>query len=152
MTESQVWLVVGIFGVGVFLVLVVLLGSYNALVRARNRLEQAFSSIGILLMRRHDVIPNLVATVQRAATVEHDVLADVIAMRKGLINRSPTDRQRLADEATLSTALAQVNVLAEAYPTLQANQGFARLQTTLQDTEDQIAAARRACAGRYSAL
>jgi LemA protein len=155
MSESQVWLAVcGLAALGVALMLI-LLGSYNSLIRARTRLEQALSSIDILLQQRHDLIPGLVAIVQRAASSEHRILTDVIALRGGLLGRSAADRERLAGEASLTAALGQITVLAEAYPALKSNEGFLRLQASLHMVEDQIAAARRACAAaiaRYNDL
>ena len=49
--------------VGIVLVVVVaLIGIYNALVRLRNQVDNAWSQIDVQLKRRHDLIPNLVET------------------------------------------------------------------------------------------
>jgi LemA protein len=59
----------------VIVVLVVLLvvglwGSFNGLVKRRNRTQEAWSEIDVELKRRHDLIPNLVSTVEGYATHE----------------------------------------------------------------------------------
>src|SRR5260370_586183 len=56
-----VWIIVGIV---VVLVVGWLIFTYNGLVTARNRTQEAWSEIDVELKRRHDLIPNLVNTVQ----------------------------------------------------------------------------------------
>src|SRR5664280_1994862 len=59
----------------IVIVIVVLLGlglwaAYNGLVKKRNRTQEAWSEIDVELKRRHDLIPNLVSTVQGYAAHE----------------------------------------------------------------------------------
>src|SRR6266571_2289705 len=54
------WIVLGI----VVLVVLWLIFTYNGLISARNRTQEAWSEIDVELKRRHDLIPNLVNTVQ----------------------------------------------------------------------------------------
>jgi len=58
----------------VALVLVLLVIGYNALVERRNRVQQSWAQVDVQLVRRHELIPNLVATVQGYAAHECDVL------------------------------------------------------------------------------
>ena len=44
--------------------------SYNTLTRKRNNVDNAFGSIDVMLKKRFDLIPNLVATVQQYAKHE----------------------------------------------------------------------------------
>ena len=39
--------------------------AYNALVRRRNEIANAFAQIDVQLKRRHDLVPNLVETARR---------------------------------------------------------------------------------------
>ena len=48
----------------VVLILVFLFFTYNSLITLRNRTQEAWSEIDVELKRRHDLIPNLVQTVQ----------------------------------------------------------------------------------------
>ena len=48
-------------GILILLILFVI-GIYNALVRLRNQVDNAWSQIDVQLKRRHDLIPNLVET------------------------------------------------------------------------------------------
>ena len=38
--------------------------SYNALITARNKVDEAWSGVDVQLKRRHDLVPNLVETVK----------------------------------------------------------------------------------------
>ena len=48
---------------------------YNSLVKLRNNRENAFADIDVQLKQRHDLIPQLVATVKGYAAHEKDTLA-----------------------------------------------------------------------------
>ena len=58
-----------------------LVGIYNGMVRARNRVDEAWSGIDVQLKRRHDLIPNLVETVKGYATHEREVFEAVTQAR-----------------------------------------------------------------------
>ena len=49
------------------LIVVFVIGMYNRLVTLRQRVREAWSDIDVQLKRRHDLIPNLMNTVRRAA-------------------------------------------------------------------------------------
>jgi len=130
-----------ILAVVVVLVLWVI-GAFNSLVRARNRVKEAWSDINVQLRRRHDLIPNLVETVKGYAAHEQGVLESVIKARTEAVSAGSLAQKGEA-ENMLSNALGKLFALAEAYPTLKANENFAKLQDELTDTEDKIQAARR---------
>ena len=50
----------------VVLVVLWLVFTYNGLISARNRTQEAWSEIDVELKRRHDLIPNLMNTVPRS--------------------------------------------------------------------------------------
>ena len=65
----------------IVLFILVVISMYNSLVRKRNQIENAFSTIDVMLKRRFDLIPNLVATVQQYAKHETDTFAAITEMR-----------------------------------------------------------------------
>ena len=65
----------------IVLFILVVISMYNSLVRKRNQIENAFSTIDVMLKRRFDLIPNLVATVQQYAKHEADTFAAITEMR-----------------------------------------------------------------------
>ena len=131
----------------IILIIVVVLalwfaGSFNVLVRSRNRVKEAWSDIDIQLKRRYDLIPNLVETVKGYAAHESDVFERVIRARSAAMGAHTVAEHGQA-ENMLSGALKSLFALSEAYPTLRASENFAKLQDELTDTENKIQAARR---------
>jgi LemA protein len=66
------------------LVVIVLLygvSVYNKLVKFRNLVQEAWSSIDVMLKKRYDLIPNLVETVKGYATHERETLDSVTQAR-----------------------------------------------------------------------
>ena len=119
-----------------------LVGAFNGLVRARNRLKEAWSDISVQLKRRHDLIPNLVETVKGYVAHEAGVLEAVTKARTEAVTAGSMAQKGQA-ENILSGALGKLFALSEAYPTLKANENFAKLQDELSDTENKIQASRR---------
>ena len=119
-----------------------LIGAFNGLVRGRNRVKEAWSDINVQLRRRHDLIPNLVETVKGYAAHEKEVLEAVVSARTNAVTAGSLAQKGQA-ENQLTGALNKLFALVEAYPTLKANENFAKLQDELSDTENKIQAARR---------
>ncbi len=150
----------GKIGLGcvVVLVLVVLIvgislaGTYNRLVTLGQEVDKQWSQVENQYQRRLDLIPNLVSTVQGAATFEKSTLEAVVQARASVgraqVNptTAPTDPGQLAQyeaaQAQLGAALQRLLVVVERYPELKANANFRDLQAQLEGTENRIAVAR----------
>ncbi|MBR3633945.1 MAG: LemA family protein [Bacteroidaceae bacterium] len=115
---------------------------YNNLVRMRNNRENAFANIDVQLKQRHDLIPQLVATVKGYAAHEKEVLENVTAARAAAMGAT-TINDKLQAENQPTSALAGLKVSLEAYPDLKANQNFLQLQGEISDIENKLAATRR---------
>ena len=122
----------------------VLLG-YNRLVRLRNRAQAAWHDIDVYLRRRHDLVPNLVETVQAYAQHERAVLAGVAASRTRAVETEQRGRPEevATAEAELEQAVERLFAVAEAYPDLKADARFHELQHELAATENKIAFSRQ---------
>lgn len=132
-----------------FIALVVVLGlavwavvTYNRLVRLRNTREEAWSGIDVQLVRRADLVPNLVETVEGYAGHEREVLEEVTAARSRLTAATGPREAGAADDQ-LESALGRLFAVAEAYPELRASDNFLALQHELVQLEEDIAFARR---------
>jgi LemA protein len=123
-------------------ILLVIVGIYNRLVGARNRVKNAWSQIDVQLKRRYDLIPNLVETVKGYASHERDTLESVIKARQQCVDASGVANQAVA-ENFLTQTLGKLFALSEAYPDLKANTNFAQLQEELTSTENRIGFARQ---------
>ncbi len=127
--------------VGVVVVLGVVL-IYNSLVSTQKKVENAWAQIDVQLKRRADLIPNLVETVKGYAKFERSVLEGVTQARSALMTaKGPKDAAKA--ENMLSGALKSLFAVAEAYPTLKANENFKALQEELASTENKVAFARQ---------
>ena len=138
-----------------FVLLVVLLWlvvTHNRFVRLRHLVHESWRQVDVELVRRHDLVPNLVRVVAAYAAHERAVLDRVVALRDRAAAPSATVDQQGGDEAGLTSALRDLFALGEAYPTLRADQHFLALQRQLSETEDRIAAARRFYNGNVRAL
>ncbi len=131
------WIIIGVVAV----LLIWLWSTYNGLIRAKLRSDEAWSDINVQLKRRYDLIPNLVNTVKGYADHESKVFEEVTAARTAAMGATGIN-QKAEAENMLAGTLKTLFAVAEAYPELKANQNFADLQAELVD-EDKVQAARR---------
>lgn len=128
----------------VLLLLLAVVVSHNRFVQQRTLVDESWGDIDVELSRRHDLIPNLVETVQGYATHEREVLETLVRAREDAArHRGERPGARAGFEETVTHALESVLARVEAYPDLEASAGFLDLQRQLTLTEDRIAAARR---------
>lgn len=118
------------------------IGIYNNLVTLRNNRESAFANIDVQLKQRHDLIPQLVATVKGYAQHELGTLDKVTAARTAAMSATNIN-DKIAAENELTHAMLNLRAVAEAYPDLKANQNFLQLQGEISDIENKLAAVRR---------
>jgi LemA protein len=132
-------------GVIVLLVLILggsLMGSRNQLVTEQEAYKAQWQQVDVVLQRRLDLIPNLVATVKGFAKQELSVFTEVAEARKAMMG-AQTPAQRIASNNQLEGALARLAVVVENYPQLKSDENFLRLQDELAGTENRIAVERR---------
>lgn len=131
-------------GGGLLLIVIAYVAMYNSLIGKKNQVDYAYSGIDVQLKKRHDLIPNLVATVKQYMEHERNLLERITELRARAMAGNLSEQERLQAEAQLSVALRSLMVAVENYPQLKANENFLHLQASLNDVEEQIAAARRA--------
>lgn len=118
--------------------------AYNRFIRLRNMADKAFSTIDVMAKKRYDLIPNLVAAVQKYMEHERGTLTSITEMRARAMqgNLSPDERVKLENQITRS--LGNIQVAVENYPELKASENFKQLQASLNEVEEQLSASRRA--------
>jgi len=136
----MIWTIIAI--VAVVIIVALIIGLYNKLVRLDVRSNEAWSDIDVQLKRRYDLIPNLVNSVKGYAQHESGVFERVTAARSNAINAQGVEAQAAA-ENQIQGALKSLFAVAESYPDLKASTNFIQLQDELVDTEDKIQASRR---------
>lgn len=115
---------------------------YNRLVKLKTMVQEAWSSIDVMLKKRHDLIPNLVETVKGYATHERETFDSVTRARAAAMGAN-TIQEKEAAEKNLNQAMMNLNAVAEQYPDLKANTNFLQLQSELSALEGDIEKARR---------
>ena len=123
--------------------LLVVLVIYNGLIAKKNEIENTFSLVDVQLKLRHDLIPNLVATVKQYMQHEKSTLENIVALRAQAMAPGLSSNQKTDIESKISKGLGSVMIAVENYPTLKADSSFVTLQRSLNEVETQISAARR---------
>ena len=124
------------------LVFLYLIATYNKLVKFKTMVQEAWSSIDVMLKKRHDLIPNLVETVKGYASHEKETLNNVIEARNRAVAADSVKGQEVA-ENQLTRAMGGLFALAEQYPDLKANTNFLQLQNELSAIESDVEKSRR---------
>ena len=126
----------------VILIVVWVIGMYNGLVTARQKVENAWSQIDVQLQRRFDLIPNFVETVKGYMTHESETFEKIAQLRTSWANSSSVGEKANLD-GELTSALKTIMAVSENYPDLKANQNFADLSEELRNTENKISFSRQ---------
>lgn len=115
---------------------------YNKLVKLKTLVQEAWSSMDVMLKKRYDLIPNLVETVKAYASHESETFDSVTRARTQAMNANSVQEKEAA-EKNLGQAMMNLNAVAEQYPDLKANQNFLELQGELSNLETDIEKSRR---------
>ena len=131
-----------IVGVVVVLLIIFVIGIYNALIRLRNQVDNSWSQIDVQLKRRHDLIPNLVETAKGYMQHERQTFEAITKARSQAMGAKSVSEAAKA-EGALGEALSKFMLVVENYPDLKANQNFLSVQEELTSTENKISFARQ---------
>lgn len=147
MSKSSAYIIVFLiilFTLPVFLItILVFVLIYNGLVKKRNQVAYAFSGVDVALQKRGELIPNLVEAVKKYMSFEEGTLSKVVALRSQIGDADPNSTERFQMENDMSGLLKSLMINVESYPELKSSENMLQLQRTLNETEEQISAARR---------
>ena len=128
---------------------------YNTLTTKQQDVKGKWANVETQLQRRADLINNLVESAKLAGVQEQEVFGKIAEARSRLLNaqqqapqgeggdKSPEQKQAVIDAAnSFGGTIGRLLVLQEAYPQLQSNQNFLKLQDEVAGTENRIATAR----------
>ena len=141
MSALIIIVIVVALGLPVLLIFVVI-GIYNALIRLRNQVDNAWSQIDVQLKRRHDLIPNLVETAKGYMKHERGTFEAITKARSQAMGANSVSEASKA-EGALGEALSKFMLVVENYPELKANQNFLAVQEELTGTENKISFSRQ---------
>jgi LemA protein len=144
------WIIIGVIALLAIIVYSSIKGTYNNMVKMDEDVTGKWAQVENVYQRRADLIPNLVNTVKGYADFEQETLTKVIEARSqatstniSVDDLSPANIAKFQQaQAGLSSALSRLLVTVERYPELKANEGFLKLQTQLEGTENRISVER----------
>lgn len=116
---------------------------HNRLIKKRNAVSYAAGGVDVQLKKRHDLIPNIIASVERFFKHEEKLLNGIVSMRTQAMTTSD-EEMKYKTESTISQLLDTLRVSIEAYPELKSQENVMQLQKSLNEVEVEISAARRA--------
>ncbi|MBE5758064.1 MAG: LemA family protein [Clostridiales bacterium] len=131
-----------IAGVLVLAIILWYISTANTLIRKKNNIEEAFSTMDVQMKERYDLVPNLVETVKGYMKHEKDTLTGVIDCRNKALSATTMEEKAKA-EGELSSIVSRLLALTENYPDLKANTNFLDLQNQLTNIEAKIANSRK---------
>ena len=138
---TGLWVGVGI-AVVLFLVVVWIFTTYNALIKLKNNVEEGFATMDVYMKKRYDLIPNLVETVKGYAKHEKETLTAVMDCRNNAL-KATNVKDKAQTESQLTDSIKTLFAVAENYPDLKANTNFLDLQQQLTSVEQDIANSRK---------
>ena len=132
------YIVIGI----VVIIAIYFLIQYNSLVKTRNTVKEAFSTMDIYLKKRWDLIPNLVEVVKGYAKHEQQTFEKIISLRTNSYD-SLSINKKIDVNKQLTSGISRIMAISENYPDLKANETFLQLSKDLTKVEDEIANSRK---------
>ncbi len=135
-----IWLIILII---IAVLILIVFGIYNRLIRTRNNVENAWSQIDVQLKKRYDLVPNLIETVKGYMKHERETLTEITQLRNQAMNAKDRDLKMKADDKMAKAVSGILNVVVENYPDLKASQNFMQLQEELSGIENKIAYSRQ---------
>jgi LemA protein len=118
------------------------MGQYNQVIAMDEQVKSQWAQVENQLKRRYDLIPNLVETVKGYAKHEKDLFENIANARTKYFQAN-TVKDKIQSSSQLEGVLSRLLMLQETYPQLKANEGFLKLQDSLEGTENRIAVERK---------
>jgi len=129
------WIVViSLLAIGVWLVIL-----YNTIIKRKNKVENAWSGIEVLLKRRNNLIPNLLEIVKKHAAHEESIMEHIKSINDLLIN---SDTKSVNQAHLISKTLKALMFQIERFSSIKADDVFSDLQKQLAIIESEIQDAR----------
>lgn len=128
-----------LLGLVVFFI-IIYFAKYNSIKTAQNQIQNALSSLDALLIKRHDLIPNLVTLLRHYMAHEKNTLEKITQLRQ---QPTTSPQAEYTQDNELNKLIKTLMIQVENYPDLKANTQFTNLQYAWNEAEEQIAAGRR---------
>lgn len=152
MTNNRMLPIIGIVVVALILIGVFVVGIYNGEIQRDAAVDGQWANVETEYQKRFDLVPQLVNVVKGAANFEQETLTQLSTLRtQWQTQTNVNDKIETANQ--FESTLSKLLVVAENYPTLQANEQFQTLQIQLEGIENRISVERKkynGVAGEYN--
>ena len=131
----------------VIVLVLVLLASWvistqRRLVIMDENVNNAMSQIGVQLSSRFDALTALIDLAKGYAAHESQTLIETIKSRRSVITAKSTPEDVLKQEGVISEALGRISMVAERYPELKADKGYAKCMDAVDSYEKMVRTSR----------
>lgn len=129
----------------VFLVILVagwVMSTQRRLVVMNENINNAMSQIGVQLSSRFDALTALLDLAKGYAAHESQTLIETIKSRRSVITAKSTPQDVLQQEGVISEALGRISMVAERYPELKADKGYAKCMDAVDSYEKMVRTSR----------
>ena len=119
---------------------------YASVIKRKNKVKEAFSSINVQLKKRYDLIPNILTIANKFMEHERGLMEDLTKLRTEVLsipNNYENIEKKLDLDNQIKNKMQQLLVSVENYPQLKSDQTMVTAMQTYNEVEEHIAAARR---------
>ena len=118
------------------------IGVQRRLVAMDENVNNAMSQIGVQLSSRFDALTALLDLAKGYAAHESQTLIETIKSRRSVITAKSTPQDVLQQEGVISEALGRISMVAERYPELKADKGYAKCMDAVDSYEKMVRTSR----------
>jgi LemA protein len=139
----------GVFSMTIIVIVLVLVLLAGWIISTQRRLvvmdenvNNAMSQIGVQLSSRFDALTALLDLAKGYAAHESQTLIETIKSRRSVITAKSTPEDVLKQEGVISEALGRISMVAERYPELKADKGYAKCMDAVDSYEKMVRTSR----------
>ena len=118
------------------------MSTQRRLVVMDENINNAMSQIGVQLSSRFDALTALLDLAKGYAAHESQTLIETIKSRRSVITAASTPQDVLQHEGVISEALGRISMVAERYPELKADKGYAKCMDAVDSYEKMVRTSR----------
>ena len=118
------------------------MSTQRRLVVMDENINNAMSQIGVQLSSRFDALTALLDLAKGYAAHESQTLIETIKSRRSVITAKSTPQVVLQEEGVFSEALGRISMVAERYPELKADKGYAKCMDAVDSYEKMVRTSR----------
>ena len=118
------------------------MSTQRRLVVMDENINNAMSQIGVQLSSRFDALTALLDLAKGYAAHESQTLIETIKSRRSVITAKSTPQDVLQQEGVISEALGRISMVAERYPELKADKGYAKCMDAVDSYEKMVRTSR----------